>query len=71
MEAMRAHFQREPNSEWTTYNSSMERPLLNSKRFLEKMQSVNGHGAEPVSDSGQGENAQQESAGAAAAGEDK
>lgn len=71
MEAMRAHFQREPDAEWTTYNSSMERPLLNSKRFLEKMKSVNGHGAEPPQGPGQEESDQQESAGAAAAGEDK
>ncbi len=33
---MRAHFQREPESEWTTYNGSLERPLLNTKKFLEK-----------------------------------
>ncbi len=36
MESMRAHFQREPGADWTTYNPSLERPLLNSKRFLEK-----------------------------------
>ena len=34
-----AHFLREPESEWTTYNSSLARPLLNSKRFIEKMKS--------------------------------
>ena len=39
MESMRAHFLREPESEWTTYNSSLARPLLNSKRFIEKMKS--------------------------------
>ena len=38
MESMRAHFQREPGAEWTTYNASLARPLLNSKNFLEKMQ---------------------------------
>lgn len=37
IESMRAHFQREPGSEWTTYNASLERPLLNSKKFLEKL----------------------------------
>ena len=42
MESMRAHFQREPESEWTTYNSSLERPLLNSKRMLENMKTTNG-----------------------------
>src|SRR5215467_11454548 len=45
MESMRAHFQREPGAEWTTYNASLERPLLNSKRFLEKMKSGNGSAA--------------------------
>jgi 3'-5' exoribonuclease len=37
IESMRAHFQREPEAEWTTYNPSLERPLLNSRKFLEKM----------------------------------
>jgi 3'-5' exoribonuclease len=38
MEAMRAQFEREAENEspWTSYNPSMARPLLNSKRFLEK-----------------------------------
>ena len=36
MESMRAHFQREPEAEWTTYNASLERPLLNSKNFWKK-----------------------------------
>ena len=65
MESMRAHFQREPDSDWTTYNSSLERPLLNSKKFLEKMKTTNGHAApvepEPASPS----------ASAAIAGEEK
>ena len=42
MESMRAHFGREPEAEWTTYNTSLERPLLNSKKFLEKMKTGNG-----------------------------
>src|SRR6185437_11442457 len=42
MESMRAHFQREPGAEWTTYNASLARPLLNSKNFLEKIQAGNG-----------------------------
>jgi 3'-5' exoribonuclease len=55
MESMRAHFQREPESEWTGYNSSLERPLLNSKRFLDKLRATNGSTAatnlqEPVAD---------------------
>jgi 3'-5' exoribonuclease len=49
MESMRAHFQREPESEWTGYNSSLERPLLNSKRFLEKLKAAND-GAEALPD---------------------
>jgi 3'-5' exoribonuclease len=42
MESMRTQFLREPDSEWTSYNPSLERPLLNSKKFLEKVR-----GAEP------------------------
>ena len=37
IESMRAHFQRESESEWTGYNPSLERPLLNSRKFLEKL----------------------------------
>ena len=61
MEGMRAHFQREPDSEWTTYNPNLERPLLNSKKFLEKLHgggSSAGQDAEP-----------EQSASAAASGE--
>lgn len=38
MEAMRAQFERESENEspWTSYNPSLARPLLNSKKFLEK-----------------------------------
>src|SRR5271165_4103821 len=38
MESMRAQFQREAelDSAWTTYNPSLARPLLNTKKFLEK-----------------------------------
>lgn len=38
MEAMRAHFQREEalESEWTAYNPSLGRPLLNTRKFLAK-----------------------------------
>jgi len=40
MESMRAHFQREElnGSEWTSYNASLGRPLLNTKKFLAKGQ---------------------------------
>jgi 3'-5' exoribonuclease len=36
MEAMRAHFEREAESEgpWTSYNASLGRPLLNSAKFV-------------------------------------
>jgi 3'-5' exoribonuclease len=37
MEGMRAHFEREPGSEWTSYNANLERPLLNTQKFLEKL----------------------------------
>ncbi len=40
MESMRAHFLREPEAEWTSYNPSLERPLLNSKKFLEKLKAA-------------------------------
>jgi len=38
MESMRAQFEREADlgSAWTTYNPSLARPLLNTKKFLEK-----------------------------------
>jgi 3'-5' exoribonuclease len=38
MEAMRAHFERGGDSDaaWTSYNSSLGRPLLNSTKFLDK-----------------------------------
>ncbi len=40
MESMRAHFLREPDSEWTSYNPSLERPLLNSRKYLEKLKTA-------------------------------
>jgi 3'-5' exoribonuclease len=38
MEAMRAQFEREAenDSPWTSYNSSLARPLLNTRKFLQK-----------------------------------
>jgi 3'-5' exoribonuclease len=38
MEAMRAHFAREGESEgpWTSYNASLGRPLLDSRKFLQQ-----------------------------------
>src|SRR5260370_14921165 len=37
MEAMRAHFQREAELEgpWTSYNASLGRPLLDSRKFMQ------------------------------------
>jgi 3'-5' exoribonuclease len=37
MEAMRAHFQREADLEgpWTSYNASLGRPLLDSRKFMQ------------------------------------
>ena len=48
MESMRAQFEREPGAEWTTYNPSMERPLLNSRKFLEKMDKLKDSVADAV-----------------------
>jgi len=42
MESMRAHFEREPDSEWTSYNASLERPLLNTRKYLEKRTAITG-----------------------------
>lgn len=36
MESMRAHFEREPDGEWTGYNPSLQRPLLNSQKIMQK-----------------------------------
>jgi hypothetical protein len=38
MESMRAQFEREADfdSPWTSYNPSLARPLLNTRKFLEK-----------------------------------
>jgi len=40
MESMRTQFLRDPDTDWTPYNHSLERPLLNSKKFLEKIKSA-------------------------------
>lgn len=37
MESMRAHFEREPEAEWTGYNGSLGRTLLNSEKVLAKL----------------------------------
>lgn len=46
MESMRAHFEREPDAEWTSYNPSLERPLLNSRKYLEKVRAEEGNAVE-------------------------
>ena len=51
MESMRAHFEREAESEstWTSYNSSLGRTLLNTSKFLKK---ENGSAAAAAAASG-------------------
>jgi 3'-5' exoribonuclease len=49
MESMRTQFLKEPDADWTTYNPSLERPLLNSKKFLEKLAAGNSTAAQPSS----------------------
>ena len=39
MESMRAHFEREPDAEWTSYNGSLSRTLLNCEKVLAKIAS--------------------------------
>src|SRR5579872_6108376 len=41
MEAMRAHFARNQTQEWTDYNASLGRPLLNSRQMLERSRAAN------------------------------
>lgn len=45
MESMRAHFQREPDADWTGYNPSLERPLLNTRKYLEKIKEMKADAA--------------------------
>jgi 3'-5' exoribonuclease len=51
MESMRAHFERESELEgpWTSYNASLDRPLLDSRKFLrgEKAQAARTGAEEP------------------------
>jgi 3'-5' exoribonuclease len=49
MESMRSHFLREPDAEWTTYNASLERPLLNSRKYLEKLKAPKADAGEDLS----------------------
>ena len=61
MEAMRAHFEREPGLEWTSYNGSLERPLLNTRKFLLRQPAPGKDQAKPEANA---------SVAAAASGED-
>ena len=49
MESMRTHFERDPEAEWTGYNGSLGRTLLNSENVLAKIASPNSapQAAEP------------------------
>ena len=49
MESMRAHFEREAESEstWTSYNSSLGRTLLNTAKFLQRKDKDNDKDKEP------------------------
>lgn len=50
MESMRAHLEREGDvgGEWTGYNPSLARPLLNKKKFLKNEKKVEEPAAEPA-----------------------
>jgi len=65
MESMRAHFEREggQEGEWTSYNPSLGRPLLNSRKVLERAMS-------PAMSPDAAPSAERQAAAAAAAGED-
>jgi 3'-5' exoribonuclease len=65
MESMRAHFERDPNAEWTSYNGSLGRTLLNSERVLAKI----AEPEQPVLESSEPENAETEPMAKAAANE--
>ena len=69
MESMRAQFKREPQADWTTYNASLDRPLLNSKTFLEKINSKNGNAPAVQPDAVPPETAEPEDSSAVAAEE--
>src|SRR5215470_8975945 len=56
MESMRSHFEREPDSEWTSYNPSLERPLLNTQKFLEKLRAGESPSTAAAAASGSDEN---------------
>lgn len=59
MESMRAHFAREPESEWTTYNPSLERPLLNTRKFLENARANTAPPAAAAASAGESDNSGQ------------
>lgn len=70
MESMRATFAREANSEWTPYNPSLERPLLNSKKLIERMKAGGIESPEPAAPASNG-NGESVSSGNASAAENE
>lgn len=50
MESMRAHFERDPEAEWTGYNGSLGRTLLNSERVLAKIANPCSTTTEPTAE---------------------
>src|SRR5579885_2529717 len=52
LESMRAHFEREAGAEgeWSSYNPSLGRPLLNSAKFLEKKETAAAAAAASATD---------------------
>jgi 3'-5' exoribonuclease len=68
IESMRTQFLKEPEADWTTYNPSLERPLLNSKKFLEKIAAANNGANQPASTD---LNSNETAAAAASAGDER
>jgi 3'-5' exoribonuclease len=72
MESMRAHFEREVGSEsdWTGYNPSLGRPLLNSRRVMQRIMGTSAEAVQttpPEPDQKQAEADNKEAVAAAAA----
>jgi len=55
MESMRAHLEREADSEWSGFNGSLGRPLLNTRKFLEEAAKKGSAGAENKAEAAAGE----------------
>jgi 3'-5' exoribonuclease len=63
MESMRAHFEREANSEtaWTGYNGSLSRSLLNTEKFLRKRAEALAVSPSPPANAGEGNDSRERS----------